>query len=88
MGERRFSVEYFNQQACEFIDLCGQKSFWEGPSLVRENAVKALGWVFLRTDGASQWTFEAALLNYSRRESLVLCTISVEESAPPQGEKP
>ena len=72
MTRTQYSVEYFNQQVYEFIDLCGKKSFWEGPSTVRENAIKALSWVFLRTKDAEPATFEAALINYTRRESLLL----------------
>lgn len=65
-----YSVEYFNQQVCEFIDLCGKRSFWEGAEKVRDNAVKALGYVLLRTEGAEAWRFEAAIVNYARREAL------------------
>ena len=67
-----FSVEYFDQQVREFIDLCGRRSFWEGPETVRDNAVKALGWVYIRADGADAWKFEAAIVNYTKREALCL----------------
>ncbi|KKM06154.1 hypothetical protein LCGC14_1746900 [marine sediment metagenome] len=67
-----YSREYFLNQLREFWELCGKRSFWEAPVAVRDNAVKALGWVFLRTADADQCLFEAALVNYTRREGLLV----------------
>ena len=67
-----YSRDYFLNQLREFWELCGRKSFWEAPIAVRDNAVRALGYVFLRTADAEQPLFDAALVNYTRRECLVL----------------
>ncbi len=75
-----YSREYFLNQLREFWGLCGKRNFWEAPVSVRDNAVKALSWVFLRTAGADQCLFEAALVNYTRREVLLL------SAAPTTGE--
>ncbi len=75
-----YSREYFLNQLREFWELCGKRSFWEAPVVVRDNAVKALGWVFLRTADADQYLFDAALVNYTRREGLVLAAPTEREA--------
>ena len=63
-----YTVEYFNGQVCEFIELCGERTFWDAAQKVRDNAVTALGWVYLRTKDAEGWRFRVAVENYSRRD--------------------
>ncbi len=75
VNDRHYSVDYFNGQVCEFIDLCGTRKFWEAAQRVRDNAVKALGWVYMRTEGAESWRFEVVIINYTCRE--VLCLMEV-----------
>ena len=67
-----YSREYFLDQLREFWELCGRRSFWEASAAVQNNAVKALGYVFLRTPDADESLFHAALENYTRRVGLVL----------------
>ena len=64
------TAEYFNEQVCEFIDLCGRRSFWEADPKIREAAIKALGYVYLRTEEAESWRFQVAIENYTRRDFL------------------
>lgn len=80
-----YSREYFLNQLREFWELCGKRSFWEAPVAVRDNAVKALGWVFLRTADADQCLFDAALVNYTRREGLVLAAPNTGTNVPNEG---
>ncbi len=66
--ETKYTVEYFNQQVLEFVELCGRRTFWEAAQQVRDNAVKALGWVYMRTNDAEGWRFRVAIENYSHRD--------------------
>ena len=74
-----YTVDYFLEQTAEFIALCGERSFWEAPQKVRDNAVRALGWVFLRCPDADLAMFLAAIENYTRRDCYVQLSLGRSE---------
>ena len=68
-----FTREYFLEQVRELRERWGYRDFWQDPENA-SRAAKALGYVYLRTDGLlddDAIIFEATIMELSRRAALV-----------------
>ena len=69
-----FTEQDFNRELLTFRELMGDKRFWAKPEWKRQIAIKALGVVYANTPPSDRVLshFEAALLEYTKRETLML----------------
>lgn len=72
MDANTISPTYFREELQRFRDLCGSKSFWDGPQETRDQAFKGITVLYLATPSLTQAEIDGymiALDNYNRREA-------------------
>lgn len=73
-----FTIEYFNNEVCEFRKLLGNKKFWDAEEEYRDRAIKALSFVYFnvktKNDEERQllvFHFKLIMEEYTRRATMV-----------------
>lgn len=76
------SKRYFLDEVCQFMNLLGQRSFWQTPGR-KEAAVKAIGHLFLETEDRDEvaLAFRVAIQECARREALLAFYPTQKETA-------
>jgi hypothetical protein len=75
MNAKEISPTYFCEELQRFRDLCGNRSFWDGPQEVRDAAFKGITVLYLSTVELTDAEIDGyrwALEDYNKREGYLM----------------